>query len=287
MLDADKFKSKGKSIITSFTESIKHHHYYTISEENFSSRLANMLLYASIENYVVLNFALLADSQGFRMPDFSGYMKSAMKIPKTYLSHLKTVLKGNNHYQDYYFWRHPIVTLAQHHGIKTRLMDWTSNALFAVHMACEDVIKHQLKYENGEIKESPSEKMALYAFDKSWLRAKSANKIDIIYYQHTENLFLDRQSGSFSLDYGAEFLYLQNGYYPSLEESILYYKEKNIKGESRGKFKPHKFILPASEAPELMRLLHLEGVTRASLMPTLDNVAQTLNLRGRLTSHLR
>ncbi len=38
-----------------------------------------------------------------------------------------------------------------------------------------------------------------------------------------------------------------------------------------------KLILPSSEAAELRRLLFAEGVSRAHLMPTLDNVRHTLH----------
>ncbi len=38
----------------------------------------------------------------------------------------------------------------------------------------------------------------------------------------------------------------------------------------------HKLVLPAKEVGELLRLLWAEGVSRAHLMPTYDNVTKSL-----------
>lgn len=44
--------------------------------------------------------------------------------------------------------------------------------------------------------------------------------------------------------------------------------------------------MPVSQAPELLRLLWIERITQAHLMPTLDNVANAVKMKLRLIGAL-
>src|SRR5258706_170803 len=86
----------------------------------------------------------------------------------------------------------------------------------------------------------------------------------------SENEFLRAQEGIFVVDTDADEHFIRTGHYPHLMESIY-----GIEKEPMG-YRPIKFIVPVSVAPKLLRLLFLERVTKAHLMPTLDNAAQTI-----------
>jgi hypothetical protein len=87
----------------------------------------------------------------------------------------------------------------------------------------------------------------------------------------SENQFLRAQDGLFTVDTEADAFYITHGEYPHLMESLF-----DLGGEPTAAYKPIKYVLPSSEAHELIRMLYLEKVTKAHLMPTLDNVAQTV-----------
>jgi len=75
----------------------------------------------------------------------------------------------------------------------------------------------------------------------------------------------------------ADDFFLKNGNYPSFEE--IYFAGRTFMMDGLeyyplGGFQ--KITLPHSQAGELLRLLSAMGISRAKLMPTLDNVATSI-----------
>ena len=85
---------------------------------------------------------------------------------------------------------------------------------------------------------------------------------------NSQNQYLHAQEGLFiHPTYGCAH-YARNGQWPNLETFAVAVAQELSEPTIR------KLTLPYAQVGELMRLLWLNGVSRAHLMPTLDNVTQ-------------
>jgi hypothetical protein len=200
-------------------------------EEN-KQNIRPYIVQGQFEYRVAKAFADLVDDLGFPMP--GGRLPQPSSLNMTWFDE-KSAL-------------HPIIGLAQHHRMPTRLLDWTQNPLIAAFFAADG---------------APTEakgNLVVWALDRRRLAGSRCHEFRV-----ERNLigFLHAQEGLFTYTGMADYEFLEKGAWPSLQSII----PDGLR----------RLTLPKSEAHNLLRLLWAERISRAHLMPTLDNVAHALH----------
>lgn len=150
------------------------------------------------------------------------------------------------------------VALAQHHRVPTRLLDFTYSHMTAAFFAAF----LDERYKRSREKRMP-EKMVVWAIDKDRL----VGRIKTVQHLYSENIHLSRQRGVFLQDAKANDSFMEgNGNWMPFEKELfrLIESPKGI----------YRVTLFYRHKDALLDHLQKRGVSKLTLMPTLDNAPE-------------
>ena len=182
------------------------------------------------------------------------------------------------------------LALAQHHGATTRLLDFTELPLVAAFWAAYHSWHRRRK--GHTVEEEPY--ISVWVIDLRFIRTiegmkgKRSERIGVIRVPRGNNAYLHAQAAFFLIDRGANDLMNVNNIL-SLESAVieraLYWqygdrlKKRGVPNNWFGEVPIRQVVLGSQWVPELLRELATRGITKGSLMPTLDNIVESMELK--------
>jgi hypothetical protein len=153
-----------------------------------------------------------------------------------------------------------LLAVCQHHGLATRLLDWTQNPLIALWFACSS------PYMNGN-------------HSIIWAFTINVSSIFDFSKEGTSSPFDVESTKIISPNWVAKRIANQSGLFtihkPKIEDNNLIFKVLN-EDETFDPM-PIKFIIPKIVRKDLIRQLNVYGVNHSSVFPDLDGLCKSLN----------
>lgn len=196
---------------------------------------------------------------------FTSYERDERKaIEDSLLAGFRRVLEADAEYHDLADDEMAVRALAQHHGMPTRLLDWSESPYVAAFFAFSGHYKAVLA------RAPLGDQVAVYALDRERHSVWDADAgVSVIQPSAWKNPRLQRQFGWFT--------YAKTPY-TTLEEHMDHFP-----GQQDAL---HKLVIPVSAATEAIPHLDIMGISHQALFPDLSGAASTVVTREllRLTS---
>lgn len=151
-----------------------------------------------------------------------------------------------------------LLVAAQHYGLKTRLLDWSTNPLAALWFACND-------RSNGDVYVYALEADSLLEEDVYSKNPFTTARTSVIQ-ARLNNARINAQNGWFTLHRYSK----SSGRFVALDRNPNAVKHL------------HQFKVPATRCAELLKSLDRHGVCARTLLPDLAGLCQHLNWRHEL-----
>jgi hypothetical protein len=215
-------------------------------------------------------FFRMADLNGLPLPEDSQRLRTIMHVlPNT--GFIWELIKGDQNWPPLQLLS--LIGLAQHHGVPTRILDWSRDRLTGAYFAAVS----QAKALKSKTPPASGTRIAVWAANYLELGTKSGSI-------NFERLDRDVILPITAPGAGNANLYAQGGLFTHL------YRHRRVDPDAPMDYSPQtqvlesmtkvvKFTLPVEEAPRLLRMVAEEGTSAANLFPGFDGIRKAMEER--------